>query len=319
LPAVGVFAWIARKLLEAFAAVIAASALSFLVISLTPGDPAAYVLRAQSGNYAPSEGQLQHKRLELGLERPGWKRYGQWLAAAAKGDLGFSYRSGEAITKMIGQRLGPTLKLACVAAILALLLATGLALASSLYANRWPDHAITAVCSVLASLPSFATCLILVDLICIRLKLVPLLSDGALSSSLLPASCLALTFGAWWAQLLRANMLTALARPFAETALARGSSAFRVAWVHALPIAYLSTLGMIALGIGHMLAGTAIIEAVFNWPGTGSLLVRAISERDQPLIQALAVLAMFAFVVLAFVGELIVRAIDTRKPVEPTW
>jgi peptide/nickel transport system permease protein len=304
--------WSIRRFIEALVTLSVASILIFAIVSATPGDPAAYVLRSQSGNYAPTPEKLAEKRHELGLDQPAHVQYFEWAGRFLSGDLGKSFRTGEPVHDIIFRRLGPTLRLTLVAGALALAIAVGLALISVRYIHTPVDSAIVAFSAFFASLPAFAICLAVVDFVCIRLKLAPLLADGSWRAALLPALCLGLTLGTWWAQILRTGMLSAMAQPYAETSFARGSSVWRVAWVHALPNAFIPFLSMLAIGLGHLLAGTAIVEAVFNWPGIGSLMVSAIHDRDLVLIQALVLLTTVSFVSFAFLADALSRIIDPR-------
>jgi ABC-type dipeptide/oligopeptide/nickel transport system permease component len=304
--------WILRRGGEALLALAVATLLIFAVVHLTPGDPAAFVLRAQSGNFAPSDEELAAKRREMGLDRPVVVQYASWLGGLLQGDLGNSYRNGEPVVEVIGNRLAATLRLTFSAAIIAIALAVGLSAISVAWANRAPDAVVQLVCALVASSPAFVVAILIADLVSVRLGWLPLLSDGSWRSVIMPAACIAIPLGTWWAQLLRTHMLAAQGSAYAEVARSRGASNLRVIFVHALPNAIVPFLSVLAVGIGLVFAGTAVIEAVFNWPGLGTLMLSAVKVRDLAVVQSLALIGTAVFILLAFVADVMSGLIDPR-------
>jgi ABC-type dipeptide/oligopeptide/nickel transport system permease component len=308
-------AWLLRRTGEAALALLAATVLIFAVVHLTPGDPAAFVLRAQSGNFAPSAEELAAKRQELGLDRPVPIQYAHWIGGLLQGDLGTSYKNGQPVAEVIGGRLAATARLTLAAALASVLLAVVLSAISVAAANRMPDTIVQFCCVLIASSPAFVVAIIVADIVTVRLGWLPLLSDGGWRTVIMPAVCIAVPLGTWWAQLLRSHMLAAQGSGFAEVARARGASAARIILTHSLPNAVVPLLSVLAVGIGLVFAGTAVVEAVFNWPGLGTLMLTAVKNRDLAVVQALALIGTSVFILLALMADLASGIIDPRLAV----
>lgn len=311
-PRTGGSRWLRRSIGQAVLAVVGASLLIWLVVPLTPGDPAAFILRARNANYQPSARQLEAERAKLGLDDNIVTQYRRWVAGALHGDLGESYRTGRPVADHIGDRLPNTLRLAATAIALAVPIAIGLALLSVAFANRLVDHLVRVGCALVASVPAFVLALVASDLFAVRLGWVDAITDGSWGDALLPAACLALPLATWWAQLLRVHMLEAVGRDYDLVAAARGSGPIRTLVVHTLPNGLLPFLSMLGLGMAFLFAGTAVVEVVFNWPGLGTLLLRAVGDRDLAVIQGVALLSTVVFVTVSLLMDTLSRIIDTR-------
>jgi peptide/nickel transport system permease protein len=191
-------------------------------------------------------------------------------------------------------------------------LALPLALLAARFQDRWPDHLARGLALAGTSMPSFWLGLLLLDLLAVRLQWTTALAKPDLQHVWLPAATLGLGFSSTLMRLLRAGLLGETGRRYALVARARGAGQWRVLLRHALPNALLPTLNALAIGIGGLLGGAAIVETVFTWPGTGLYIVGAIGSRDLPVIQGFAVISAAIFILVNLSADLLAIALDPR-------
>jgi ABC-type dipeptide/oligopeptide/nickel transport system permease component len=288
-----------------------ASVLIWLLLPLAPGDPALRTLQAL-GVENPREAEVDAMRRELHLDRSLPQRYLHWLRRALSGDLSVSWQSGKPVAQELRKRLPATALLAIVTLLLAIGLALSLALCSAALPDRWPDRIAQLLSQLGASLPAFLLGLLFLQFVVIGAGVGRVVASGTLSDVWLPALCLAIGRAADWAQLLRAGLLDAMQSRFILVAAARGASKARLLFRYALPNALLPFLSVVGTGIGYLLGGVAIIEAVFTWPGLGSFVVSAIAARDLPVIQGFVLFSTLTFVGATFLADVISTLIDPR-------
>ena len=309
-----VSAWflrLAQRGAQMLLTLLGASVLIWIMLPLAPGDPALRTLQAL-GIENPREAEVQAMRRELQLDRSLPQQYVHWLRRALGGDLSVSWQSGKPVLQELGKRLPATALLALVTLLLALLLALGFALCSAAFPARWPDRVVQLLTQLGASLPAFLLGLLLLQFVVLAAGVGRVVASGTLSDVWLPALCLALGRAADWAQLLRAGLLDAMQARFTLVATARGASKLRLLLRYALPNALLPLLSVVGTGIGYLLGGVAIIEAVFTWPGLGSYVVSAITARDLPVIQGFVIFSTLTFVVATLLTDLVSLWIDPR-------
>jgi ABC-type dipeptide/oligopeptide/nickel transport system permease component len=273
------------RIAQAALTLVAAAALVWSLQLLAPGDPARRVLVA-GGVSNPTPAQVAALHTELGLDEPAPVRLARWLLSAAQGDLGTSWRTGAPVTAELAERLPATLRLTAVALGLALLLAIPLALAAQ---HRLADLGARGLMFLGAAAPSFVV------------------------GTLLPAIPLALGAAAVWARVLRGAMLEVGTRRHVHVARARGAGRLRVLLVHVLPGASPPLLAAIGMTVGSLLAGAAVVETVFTWPGIGPYLIEAIVARDVPVVQGTVLLGVLAYVVASMLADLAAAAIDPGR------
>ncbi len=290
---------------------LGASVLIWLLLPLAPGDPALRTLQAM-GIENPRAAEIAAMRRELQLDRSLPQQYVHWLRRALSGDLSVSWQSGKPVVQELRKRLPATALLAIVTLLLAIALALSLALCSAAFPDRWPDRVVQLLSQLGASLPAFLLGLLLLQFVVIEAGIGRVVAGGTLQDVWLPALCLAVGRAADWAQLLRAGLLDAMQARFILVAAARGASKIRLLFRYALPNALLPFLSVVGTGIGYLLGGVAIIEAVFTWPGLGSYVVSAIAARDLPVIQGFVIFSTLTFVVTTFLADVISALIDPR-------
>jgi len=307
---------VAGRALQALLTILGASVLVWALVPLAPGDPARRVLQAR-GIEEPRPAQIAAVRSELGLDRPLPRQYLAWLGRAVRGDLATSYRTGNPVAHEIGQRLPATALLAGVALLLALAATLPAALIAAAWHGRWPDILVRLGTQVGATAPSFLLGLVALHLVVVELGWGRVVSGGRPEHVWLPAATLALGRAADWTQLLRANLLEALGARYALVATARGATPLRILLRYALPNAALPFLTAVGVGIGALLGGAPIVEAVFTWPGLGSYVVQAIVARDMAVLQGIVALAAVAFVATSTAVDLAAPLIDPRLRSRP--
>ncbi len=306
-----IFRIIGMRLGQAILTVLGASILIWGLLPLAPGDPAMRVLVAR-GIQEPRAEELAAVRLELGLDRPYPEQYMQWLMKVVQFDLSESYQNGEAVLEELGSRLPSTIWLASLALVMAVLFSVIAALVCTAFHNRWLDRAILFATQILASTPSFLIGILSLQFIVVEMGLGRVLSQGDIKLILLPALCLSLNRAANWTQLLRASMLETIGEKYALVATARGARKTRVLFKYALPNAMLPFLTVIGLGIGGIIGGSAIIEAIFTWPGIGSYVLGAINARDYPVVQGFVIIAGLSYIFASTLTDITAILLDPR-------
>lgn len=288
-----------------------ASILVWGLTSLTSGDPARRVLNAR-GVTDPTEPQVEAMRTELELDRPALQRYVDWLVHAVQGDLGISWRTGRPVSEEFSSHLAPTLNLAIAALLLALLISVPLAMLGAATAGRWPDWVIRVTTLVMVSTPSFLLGVLLLHVVVLQWGVGSIVADGTWANVWMPALALAAWPAASWARILRGGLLEAMSASHQQVSMARGAGRPRLLVVHALPNAAVPFLAIVGVSVGWLLAGSAVVETVFTWPGIGRFTVDSIVARDVPVVQAFTLFAVLAFVAASLLVDLLSGLVDPR-------
>ncbi|MBA2731704.1 MAG: ABC transporter permease [Acidobacteria bacterium] len=287
------------------------SVLAFMLSNLAPGDPA-LVIAQRLSDAPPSEAQVAAIRHEFGLDAPLPVRYTRWLAAAARGDLGRSFRTREPVFSEIAAHFPATLLIAFAALFIALMIALPLGVLSAVRRGKWLDQAARVGALLGASLPSYWLAYLLILVFALALGWLPVAGREGEGAFVLPALTLGLGTAATLARLTRSNMLEVLGEDFIRTARAKGLSERAIIWRHALKGALIPVLTATTIAFGHLLGGAVIVENIFAWPGIGKLLVDSIYDRDYPMIQGFVLFMGAVFTVLSLMTDLSYLWIDPR-------
>jgi len=308
-------AYIFRRVLASVPVLIVVALFVFLLLRLTPGDPAAII----AGDMATPE-QLAQIRQSLGLNEPLVTQFITWSGQLLSGDFGRSLISRTPVLTLIGQRLEPTLSLALVTMVITLLLSIPMGVLAAWRHGTLTDNVIMAISVLGFSIPVFVTGYIFIQIFAIDLKLLPVqgfksIFDGVgpfLARIILPAFTLATIYIALIARMTRAAMLDVLDEDYVRTALAKGLSERIVLFRHALRNAAVPILTVVGTGFALMISGVVVTESVFNIPGLGRLTVDAILARDYPVIQALILLTSGIYVVINLLIDISYAFMDPR-------
>jgi ABC-type dipeptide/oligopeptide/nickel transport system permease component len=303
--------YLVRRLLAIPPLLLGASLVVFLMLRLSPGDPAEVIL-AQAGAYANDRQALEELRRAWGLDLTLPAQYARWLGELASGELGRSFATNRPVSSLVGERLPATLALAGSALVLGAALSIPLAVISAARAGGLVD----AVCRLFAlagvSVPAFWLGLLLVWLFAVRLGWLPATGGDTPRHLIPPAVVLAAGVAAGEVRLLRASMLEVLGTPATTVARAKGLPERLVLMRHVLRRALIPFVTSLGLSLGSLLGGAAVVETVFAYPGLGKLAVDAIGQRDYPVIQAFVLLTTLVFITANFMVDALYAVIDPR-------
>ena len=309
------FAYVIRRTLATVPVVAIVAVFVFSLLYVTPGDPAAVI----AGDLATAE-DIARIRARLGLDEPFLVRFAQWAWAAMGGDLGVSIFTNQPVTRMIQQRIEPTLMLSVCTLVVTVLLAVPMGVVAAWKAGTWIDRSIMAFAVLGFSVPVFVLAYLLILGFSIELEWLPVqgytpLSAGIgpfLRSMVLPALALGIVYMALIARITRASMLEVMAQDYIRTAEAKGLHQDKVLLGHALKNAAVPIVTVIGIGIALLISGVVVTETVFAIPGLGRLTVDAILRRDYPIIQGVVLLFSFVYVVVNLLIDLSYTLLDPR-------
>jgi peptide/nickel transport system permease protein len=306
---------IARRILATIPVMGVVALTVFGLLHLTPGDPAVII----AGDYATTQ-DIERIRARLGLDRPLLAQAGLWLASVARGDLGVSIYSGLPVTRLIGQRVGPTAALTALAMLISVALAVPLGVLAAWRQGSWLDRAIMIFSVSGFSMPVFWLGFLLVWVFAIQAGVLPVQGYQPLEAGpwqflrhlVLPAVTLSLVYMALIARMTRASVLGVLREDYIRTAFAKGLAPRRVLLAHALKAASLPVVTIIGVGFALLIGGAVVTESVFAIPGLGRLTVDAIVRRDYPVVQGVVLVVSGVYVLLNLVIDVVYVVLDPR-------
>jgi len=301
--------YILRRLLGLFPLLLAISFFAFVLIQLSPSDPAEVCIRVNA--MTPTPELIEEMREEMGLNKPFLERYLDWVGHALQGDFGKRYVDGKPVAGEMARALPPTLALAGAAACLMLAASIACALAGVLFEGRWPDLVLRGFVFLLTSVPAFWAGLLFIWLFAVHLDLLPTGGLEGPGSLVLPAATLSLPYIAAYSRLLRASMVQAREQNFTLYMKACGRSGGAV-MRHVFRNSLQSSLTALGMSLPKLVAGTFVVECIFAWPGLGRLCVTAIFNRDYPVIQAYVLLMAVLFVVCNLLMDVFSALVDPR-------
>jgi peptide/nickel transport system permease protein len=307
--------YVARRILAAIPVLGIVAIVVFAILHLSPGDPAALI----AGDHATPQ-QIASIRAKLGLDRPLYEQFGVWVVSLLGGDLGVSIFSNQPVTRLLAQRMEPTISLTITTTIVMTLIAVPLGAIAAWRADSWIDHAVMTVAVLGFSLPIFVLAYLLIYGLAMTLDLFPIQGYEPLSSGLgrwaahlvLPSLTLGLSFMALIARITRASVLEVLNQDYMRTARAKGLATRQLLLDHALANAAVPIVTIIGVGIALLLGGVVVTESVFAIPGIGRLVVDAILSRDYPVIQGVLLIFSGVYLVLNLIIDLLYVVLDPR-------
>ncbi len=308
-------AFVARRLLATIPVLAMVAVFVFLMLRLTPGDPAAII----AGDNATGA-QIAAIRDQLGLNQPIVVQFLIWSGKLLRGDLGQSFFFKAEVTELIGQRIGPTLALATVTMVITIAIAVPLGVLAAYQHGRWIDRLVMGFSVLGFSVPVFVLGYLLIYLFAIEIKIFPVQGYRSLAAGLwpflyrliLPGITLSVIYIALIARITRASVLEVLGEDYIRTAYAKGLSNRTVLMRHALRNAAVPIVTVIGIGIALLIGGVVVTESVYNIPGLGRLTVDAVLARDYPTIQAVILLFSFAYVLINLLIDLSYTLLDPR-------
>lgn len=307
--------YLLRRVLSLLPVLVVVSIVAFVVMHLTPGDPAGAMLGISA---TPEE--IAALRQQLGLDRPLPVQLMQWAWHALHGDYGSSIFFHQPVTEVLAARLQPTLLLAVAAELIAVVVGVPAGVVAATHRGRRADQGLMVLALVVVSVPEFWLALNLILLFSVRLGWLPAAGYSFLSehpvqtfrSLLLPAVSLGLMQAAFIARMTRSAMIEVLSQDYVRTARAKGVTARNVVYQHGLRNALVPVITSAGLTFSVLVGGAAVAETVFNLPGIGKLVVDAVSKRDYPVIQGVLLLSSLANVGANLAVDLVYSLIDPR-------
>ncbi len=307
----GLTSYVWRRLWSLLPVWLGISLLAFALGNLAPGDPVEMILQQRTGEI-PTSAAVEQLRDQLGLNAPAPLRYARWVAQAAQGNLGLSYRTGAPVEQALLERLPSTLQLAAASLVLSILIALPLGVAAAVRRGSWVDHMSRLIALLGTSVPAFLLGYALIMLFAVTLHLLPVAGSDGAASLVLPVLTLALAEAAALTRLTRASMLEVLGEDYVRTARAKGVPRGRVLVRHALRNALNPLVTLTGVRAGRLLGGAVIVETVFARPGIGRLVVDSIHDRDYPLIQGFVLLLGTIFLLANLAVDLSYARLDPR-------
>jgi peptide/nickel transport system permease protein len=281
--------------------------LVFVVVRIVPGDPATLILGPDA-----SADQLASVRADFGLDEPLWRQYLTHMGEVLHGDFGDSWRLGGSAMSATLDRFPATLALASLALVITLAAGFPLGMACARRPGRILDALVSAGSLVGQALPSFWLGIVLILLFARQLHWLPSTAGGGPEAVILPSVTLALPFVGWLARLVRNGALEEIGKDYVRTARAKGTGEGAVLYVHVARNIALPVVTVLGLLMGNFIANAVIVEVVFSWPGLGSLMVDAITNRDYAVVEAAIVTITVCYIALNLVVDVLCVALDPR-------
>ncbi|MEE8703430.1 MAG: ABC transporter permease [Olsenella sp.] len=304
-----------KRVLAMIPVLLVISFVVFLIIYLTPGDPASSMLGLEA-----SADQIAAVNESLGLNQPLAQRYLTWMAGVLHGDLGESYFMNMPVSTAIAEHFLPTLSLALLAEFVALVISIPCGIVAALRHGSKADVTLRVIALLGVAIPSFLMALILMWIFAVTLKVFPVAGYEPMSSGLgehlrylaLPSLSLGCVQAALLMRMTRSSVIEAMQLDCVKTARAKGVSEARVVWHHAVRNAALPILTSVGYSFGALLTGAVVTEVIFNIPGLGQLVTNSIERRDYPTIQGVLLVIALINSVVNLLVDLAYGAFDPR-------
>lgn len=313
--------FILRRLAISVPVLLAITIAIFLMINLAPGDPVMAMIDPEQAA-AMGPGWVEEQRQQLGLDRPLPVRYGIWLGEVVQGNLGFSLINRRPVSEILVERFLPTLTLMFTAQALAVTLAIPLGVISAVWQYSRVDYAMTVFAFLAVSVPNFFLALGAIFVFSVILGITPTSGMGtiggegglfnALHHLILPASVLGLSASAPLIRYVRSGMLETLGQDYVQVARAKGLRESRVVTRHALRNSLIPLVTVTALSLPSLVGGTVIVEAIFAWPGMGTLIIRSLNSYDYPVLMAAMLIIGVTIVVSNLIADVLYAVLDPR-------
>lgn len=296
-----------RRLVHLVPVLIGISLVVFSVLRLIPGDPA----KIMAGEEAPPE-VVEQLRAELGLDKPVHVQYVNFISKALQGDLGESIRTRNKVTEELSRRYPLTIKLAFFSIAVAVLFGIVAGVIAALNHNRLWDNLTMLISLIWVSTPSYWLGLMGMLLFALYLKWLPAVGASTWKHFVLPVMTLGAHASGIIARQTRSSMLDVIRQDYIRTARAKGVGSMRLVFRHALRNALVPVITIVGLQFGSLLAGSVLVESVFNMPGLGRLMVDSISTRDYPVVQGSVLVVATSFVLVNLVVDIAYAVVDPR-------
>lgn len=300
-----------KRFLQLIPILLGITFLSFLLMYMA-GSDAVTELYTNRGIEVAQE-VIDARREELGLNRPFFEQYLHWLWSLLHGDMGVSYVTGEAVFAAFWRKLPATLLLTVLSVVLTVVISLPCGIAAAVQRDKTVDSVLRFVSFIGNAMPNFFVAMLLMQFLGIQLGVLPVISGGMdVKSAVMPTLTLAIAMSAKYLRQVRSAVLEELGKDYVQGAMARGVSDRIILWKNVMKASLLTIMTLLALSIGSLLGGTAIIESIFMWDGVGKMAVDAINMRDYPVIQMYVMWMAIIYVFVNLVTDLLYHRLDPR-------
>lgn len=293
---------IIKRIIQFVPVLLGITFLAFSLIYMSPSDPVS--VRLSAGGISADPVLVEKMTREMGLDRPFFVQYGDWLFRFLQGDMGSSYITDESVSSMILRALPYTLKMAAASLILTLMISIPLGIYTASVQNSRFDYVIRFFAFVGNALPNFIIALCLMFIFSYRLKWIPVLATTESIGLVLPSLTLALVMSSRYIRQIRAAVLDEMNKGYVVGLRSRGLSESVILYKNVLKNVMVIVITLTGLSLGSLLGGTVIVETIFTWPGLGNLIMEGISHRDYPVVQAIIVWMASAFMVVNLLTDI---------------
>tara|TARA_A100000164_G_scaffold367747_1_gene390076 strand:- start:430 stop:1386 length:957 start_codon:yes stop_codon:yes gene_type:complete len=291
------------------------SLITFVGVEVLPGDACTTYLEREA--YGPA---LDACIKRLGLDIPSYERYLDWATNVMRGDFGYSLSGEMPINEVLGPRVKNSLVLASVSILIGIPLAIILGIITALWRDKLPDIIISTITIFSMTIPEFISATLLILIVAIWLGWLPgiviIPSDATfyelLSNIILPVVAISMIMTAHMARMVRSSVIQVMASDYVQMAILKGVPYWKMVFRHVLPNALLPAINVVALTIAWLLGGVVVTEVVFNYPGLGRLVIESISNRDLPVVQALAIILASIYVGINLIADLMTLMLNPR-------
>lgn len=305
--------YIVKRILQLIPILLAVSVLIFVLVRIAPSDP---ITSMTKGKHI-SEETRQALEQQYYLDKSQPEQYLIWITNTLRGDFGDSFQHKQAVTTLVGERLPTTLLLVLMSSLLAILIAIPVGIVSAVKMNTAVDRVLSALTLVFVSSPVFLTGIILMLIFALKIQIFPSFGAGnSFGENLyylaLPSIALSMNMVALISRITRSNMIEQLNSNYAATAIAKGTSYFRVVVRHCLKNAIIPVITVTSIQVGTMIVGAVLVENVFALGGLGALLIEGIKASDYPVVQGITLMLVTMFIVINLVVDIVYAWIDPR-------
>ncbi|MCG8499422.1 MAG: ABC transporter permease [Firmicutes bacterium] len=302
--------YISNRIMGLIIVLIGVTVLAFIFSNISSVDPAEAFARRNILNPTPE--QIEEIREEMGLNLPVYRQYFNWLQGVLRGELGTSLLTRNPVRVDLAEKIPATLSIVGLASFWIIIITVPLSVLSAVNKDSFFDHTLRIVTTFGISIPNFWLGFILLVAFAIMLPIFSVVDYGSLKSLILPSLTIAIPMASSSIRLLRATILENMKKDFVTYAKARGISKNKIIWQHVLKNSLPPMITVFCQYLGYMIAGSAIVEAVFSWPGIGSHLVSAIIARDLPTINGCLLIIAVIFVFFNLLADILNSAINPK-------
>ena len=291
------------------------SLITFVGVEVLPGDACTTYLEREAYGAA-----LEACYKRLGLDIPAYERYVNWAVGVIQGDFGYSLSGEMKINDVLGPRVKNSLVLASASILIGIPIALLLGIITALWRDKLPDIIISTFTIFSMTIPEFISATLLILIVAIWLEWLPgivIVPTGASISELLPniilpVIAISMIMTAHMARMVRSSVIQVMSSDYVQMAILKGVPYWKMVFKHVLPNALLPAINVVALTIAWLLGGVVVTEVVFNYPGLGRLVIESISNRDLPVVQALAIILASIYVVINLIADLLTLMLNPR-------